>query len=168
MADFGKMLHAVPLHTFLPASNLSQRCWQAPAFGSSSRLKSSGWSVGGFRIFAPTPRPWPSSVSLRNGAKTRPGPWRRSSAHAATWSGETLGTTRTPQRAHCEYGEDIEVDGDLMPSASANPLQVRTRNGKTAHEQKQERTWTERQGMTNMLRRQDAVQTVNEQLCTWR
>ena len=80
---------------------------------------------------------------------------------------ETSGTSRAPQRAHCEYGEGIEIDGDLMPLACANPLQVRTRNGKTAHE-KQETTWTTRQGMTNMLRRQDTVQTVNEQLCTWR
>ena len=35
----------------------------------------------------PPPRPWPSSVLLRNGACTRPGPLRRSCAHAEAWRG---------------------------------------------------------------------------------
>ena len=35
----------------------------------------------------PTPCPWLSSVPVRNGAYSLPGPLRRSSAHAATWSG---------------------------------------------------------------------------------
>ena len=35
----------------------------------------------------PPPRPWPFSVLLRCGATSWPGPERRTSAHAATWSG---------------------------------------------------------------------------------
>ena len=85
-----QILHDVPLHLALPASDLRQRCWQAPARlffeAEELRLGASGSSPCS-SARAPTPRPWPSSVSLRNGAKTRPKPWRRSSAHAATWSG---------------------------------------------------------------------------------
>ena len=65
-------------HLALP-SDLRQRCWQPPP-GSSSRLKSSGWGVGGRGASGPSPR-----SSAHDGAKTRS--WRRSSAHAATSSG---------------------------------------------------------------------------------
>ena len=37
--------------------------------------------------YTPPHRLWPSSVLLRSGATSRPRPLRRSSAHAATWSG---------------------------------------------------------------------------------
>ena len=62
--------------------------------GSSSRLKSSGWGVGEdpgsspcSSTRAPTPRPWHSSVLVRNGAFSLPGPLRRSSAHVSAMSG---------------------------------------------------------------------------------
>ena len=88
-----KILHDVPLHLALPASDLRQRCWLVPAglFFETEELRLGCGGLPDLRrvllLVLPTPRPWPSSVTLRNGAKTRPGPWRRSSAHAATWSG---------------------------------------------------------------------------------
>ena len=50
----------------------------------------------------PPPRPWPSSVLVRNGATSRPGPLRRSSAHAATSLSASLSSTPRglPARVH--------------------------------------------------------------------
>ena len=53
---------------------------------------------------APTPRPWLSSGPVgRSGATLQPGPWRRTSAHAATWSGAVAPAAyaRLPQR--CQH-----------------------------------------------------------------
>ena len=102
-ADGAEIFHDVPHHLVLPASDLRQRCWQAPAglFFEAEELRLGCGGLSDLRrssARAPTPRPWPSSVSLRNGAKTRPRPWRRSSAHAATWSGAVAPSSVSLQR----------------------------------------------------------------------
>ena len=86
-----------PRHAAPPCSACQQPQTEVLAAsppGSSSRLKRSRLVCvcvcggrGGSRIVAPSPRPWQSSVLVRSGAYSLPGPLRRSSAHVSTMSG---------------------------------------------------------------------------------